>query len=293
MAHFVACHKTGDASNVADLYFREILRLHGVPRTIVSDRNSKFLSYFWNTLWKNVGTKMLFSTSHHLQTDGQTEVTNRTLGTLLRGLVSKTQKDWDLNLAHSEFAYNRSPTYVTKHSPFEIVYGVNPFLPLDLIPLPEYELVHKDAEAKLKAMIKLQKQVRNRIETINEIYKRKSNKNRRSRVFNEEDLAWIELPGDSGVYATFNIGDLSPYIDDDSIEELRTIPFQGGGDDTDINTLDEVVIECGDPMGIKNGSNSNTSILAHQTWLGANNRQEVSMITTQGPKIRKETPYKP
>ncbi|XP_056695519.1 uncharacterized protein [Spinacia oleracea] len=136
MAHFVACHKTDDACNVADLYYKEIVRLHGIPMTIVSDRDSKFLSYFWNTLWRKVGTKLLFSTSHHPQTDGQTEVTNRTLGTLLRGLVSKTQKDWDVKLAHAEFAYNRSPTYATGHSPFEVVYGINPYLPLDLIPLP-------------------------------------------------------------------------------------------------------------------------------------------------------------
>ncbi|XP_074284242.1 uncharacterized protein LOC141608797 [Silene latifolia] len=169
MAHFVACHKTDDASNVAELYFREIVRLHGIPKTIVSDRDSKFLSYFWNTLWRKVGTKLLFSTSHHPQTDGQTEVTNRTLGVLLRGLVSRTQKDWDIKLAHAEFAYNRSPTYATGHSPFEVVYGINPYMPLDLIPFPKAELVHKDAESKLKSMMKLHQQVRERIESVNAV----------------------------------------------------------------------------------------------------------------------------
>lgn len=79
MAHFIPFHKTDDASNVADLYFREIVRLHGIPKTIVFDRDLKFLSYFWNTLWRKVDTKLLFSTSHH----PQMEVTNRTLGTLL------------------------------------------------------------------------------------------------------------------------------------------------------------------------------------------------------------------
>ena len=119
---------------------------------------------------------MLFSTSHHPQTDGQTEVTNRTLGTLLRGLVSKTQKDWDVKLAHAEFAYNRSPTYATGHSPFEVVYGVNPFVPLDLIPLPKDELVHQDAETKLKSMMKLHQQVHDRIEAINATYQRNQTK---------------------------------------------------------------------------------------------------------------------
>ena len=93
MAHFVPMHKNDDVLHVVDLYLREIIRLHGIPRSIVSDRDFKFLSHFWRTLWKMVGTKLLFSMSHHPEINGQTEVTNRTLGALLRGSVSKTQKD--------------------------------------------------------------------------------------------------------------------------------------------------------------------------------------------------------
>ncbi|KAH9667837.1 Endonuclease [Citrus sinensis] len=126
---------TLDASHVADLYFKEIVKLLGILKTIVSDRDSKFLSHFWRTLWKKLGTTLKFSSSHHPQTDGQTEVTNRSLGNLLRSYVGKNIRQWDLILPQIEFAYNHFIHQTIGLSPFEVVYRKNPISPLDLAPL--------------------------------------------------------------------------------------------------------------------------------------------------------------
>ncbi|XP_022973897.1 uncharacterized protein LOC111472489, partial [Cucurbita maxima] len=139
MAHFIPCHKTDDAKHIADLFFREVVRLHGNPKSIVSDRDVKFLSHFWRVLWGKLGTKLIYSTTCHPQTDGQTEVVNRTMTAMLRAIIDKNLKTWEVCLPFIEFAYNRVVHSTTKCTPFEIVYGFNPLTPLDLLPIPSKE----------------------------------------------------------------------------------------------------------------------------------------------------------
>ena len=110
------------------------------------DRDAKFLSYFWNTLWCNLGTELLFSTTCHPQTDGQIEVVNRTLSTLLRAIIKNNIKTWEDCLPHVELAYNRIIHSATKFLPFKIVYGFNPLTPLDLSPLPMSKHVNLDGK---------------------------------------------------------------------------------------------------------------------------------------------------
>ena len=148
MSHFIPCHKVDDAQNISRLFFREVVRLHGLPKSIVFDRDPKFISHFWKTLWGKLGTILQFSTCHP-QTDGQTEVVNRSLGTMLRAIMKGNHKSWDEYLPNIEFAYNRVVNKTTNASPFEVVYGFNPLTPTDLLPLPNpQELVHKEGVIK-------------------------------------------------------------------------------------------------------------------------------------------------
>jgi hypothetical protein len=91
MAHIIPCHKSDNTSHVADLFFTEIVRLHSIPNTIVSDRDAKF-RHFWRTLWFKLGIKLLFSTTCYPQTDGQTEIVNRTLSTMLWAMLKTNLK---------------------------------------------------------------------------------------------------------------------------------------------------------------------------------------------------------
>ena len=87
MSHFIPCINTTDASKVTQLFFKEVVHPHGLLETIVSERHTKFMSYFWKTLWMTAKTKLHFSTTYHPQTNGMTKVVNRSLGQLLRYLV--------------------------------------------------------------------------------------------------------------------------------------------------------------------------------------------------------------
>jgi hypothetical protein len=271
MAHFIPCHKSDDASHIASLFFREIVRLHGMPRTIVSDRDTKFLSYFWKTLWAKLGAKLLFSTTCHPQTDGQTEVVNRTLSMLLRTMIKKNLKEWEECLPHVEFAYNRAVHSTTHFCPFEVVYGFKPLAPIDLLSLPLQERSNMDASKRAAYVKKIHEQTKEAIEKKAKYYAEWANKRRKKVTFEPGDFVWvhlrkerfpekrksklmprgdgpfrvlakindnaykIELPDDYGVSTTFNVADLAPYFGPEE-SESRTTPFQEGEDDEVIST---------------------------------------------------------
>jgi hypothetical protein len=188
MAHFIPCHKSDNASHVADLFFTEIIRLHGVSNTIVSDRDAKFLSHFWRTLWFKLGTKLLFYTTCHPQTDGQTEVVNRILSTMLRPILKTNLKLWEECLPHIEFGYNRSVHSTTKVSPFQVVYGFNPRSPIDLLPLPPSETTYFDASQRSESILNMHETTKLNIEKMNEKYRIAAGKGRKEVKLESGDL---------------------------------------------------------------------------------------------------------
>lgn len=132
MAHFVPCKRTADAFCIAQFFFQEIYRLHGLPTSIVSDRNTRFLSHFWRSLWKMLHTSFHMSTAYHPQTDGQTEVTDCALGNMLRSLVGDNIRSWESCLCQAEFSHNHATNRSSGFSPFQVVYSMIPRGPLDL-----------------------------------------------------------------------------------------------------------------------------------------------------------------
>jgi hypothetical protein len=114
---------TFGGATLARIYLKEIVRLHGIPRKIVSDRGTQFTSKFWMSLQKAMGTKLDFSTTYHPQTDGQTERVNKVLEDLLRACVLTFDRNWESSLPYAEFSYNNSHQDSIKMSPFEALYG--------------------------------------------------------------------------------------------------------------------------------------------------------------------------
>ncbi|GBG83578.1 hypothetical protein CBR_g37296 [Chara braunii] len=131
-ARFVSYHYAISAREVADIVFDRVVRDHGLPPSIISDRDPRFTSRFWRRLHEVYGTQLRFSSSYHPQTDGQTEITNRTLGDIVRNIVCDNQQ-WDLHLAHTEIAYNQAVSPATGMSPYYCDLGYHPRVPADFL----------------------------------------------------------------------------------------------------------------------------------------------------------------
>ena len=122
-AHFLAIKESDKMERLTRIYMKEVVSRHGVPVSIISDRDSRFTSHFWKSLQSALGTRLDMSTAYHPQTDGQSERTIQTLEDMLRACLLDFGKSWEPHLPLVEFSYNNSYHASIKAAPFEALYG--------------------------------------------------------------------------------------------------------------------------------------------------------------------------
>jgi hypothetical protein len=123
VAHFIPVKTTYKGAKLVELYITRIVCLHGVPKKIVSNKGTQFMSRFCEKLYETMHTRLNISSAYHPQTDGQTESVNQILEDMLRACALKDSKSWDKCLSYAEFFYNNSYQKSLKMSPFEVLYG--------------------------------------------------------------------------------------------------------------------------------------------------------------------------
>jgi transposase InsO family protein len=189
MVHLFSCHSTDTAEDIAKLFLK-VIALHGVPETLISDRDSKFISHFWQSLFKRIGTKLKMSTSFHPQTDGQTERANQVMEQVLRAYVSYDQKDWEELLPLVEFSINNTISASTGQTPYYTNFGYHPRVPSSVMgnDLDTRSPLAADFHERLA---KLQEDVAKRIHEAQARQKRLADQNRSEYTFNKGDLVLL------------------------------------------------------------------------------------------------------
>ncbi|GJV37118.1 RNA-directed DNA polymerase [Tanacetum coccineum] len=236
MAHFIPCKMTSDAAHIARLFFQEVVRLHGVLKSITSDRDSKFLAHFLLTLWRRLGTSLNFNSSAHPETDGQTEVVNRILGNMICCLCGEY---WDVSLAQAEFAYNSAVHSSSGFSPFEVVYKTSPRHVMDLVDLPGKKNIQ--ANRMVEEVQATNEVVRAKLTQSNAKYKNAADKHPCEKIFQVGDqinnnASVMDLPNSMSISQTFNVSDTYKFHSEDVNEDKhsRSSTSKERGNDEDI-----------------------------------------------------------
>jgi hypothetical protein len=154
-AHFLPVHTTYNAKKYAEIYLYQIVRLHGIPKMIISDRGAQFIARFWEKLQHALGTKLIRSSAYHPQTDGQTERVNQILEDMLRACALQYDKNWDKCLSLAEFSYINSYQTSLKMAPFEALYGRRCRTPLSWSQTGERKIFRLDLVVEAEDKVKI------------------------------------------------------------------------------------------------------------------------------------------
>ncbi|KAD7479631.1 hypothetical protein E3N88_02767 [Mikania micrantha] len=189
-AHFLPLSHPFTAKGVAALFCREIVRLHGFPRSIVSDRDVIFLSNFWQELFRLSQTKLKLSSGYHPQTDGQTEVVNRCLEAYLRCFAHEQPKKWSVYLAWAEYSYNTGFHSSLGTTPFSVVYGRPP---PPVTPYVVGETKNADLEQQLLDRDAMLKILRGQLLKVQDRMRTQANTKRRDVSFEVDDYVFLKI----------------------------------------------------------------------------------------------------
>jgi hypothetical protein len=206
-AHFIPVKSTYKATQYAAIFIEHIVRLHGVPLSIVSDRNPIFTSRFWKAFQHAMGTRLRMSTSHHPQTDGQSERTIQTLEDMLHACVLEDGGSWSNYLHLIEFSYNNSYHSSIGMAPFEALYGRKCRTPLCWTEVGDRGLLGPDLiqETTLKV-----KSIREKIKVAQSRQKSYADRRRRPLEFDEGDHVFLKVTPKLGLRGVFRTKKLCP-----------------------------------------------------------------------------------
>ncbi|KAJ4701711.1 Retrotransposon protein, putative, Ty3-gypsy subclass [Melia azedarach] len=206
-AHFLPFKNTYSMEKMASLYVDEIVRLHGAPVSIVSDRDPRFTSRFWPSLQNAMGTKLNFSTAFHPQTDGQSERTIQILEDMLRVCVIQFKGNWDAHLSLMEFAYNNSYQSSIQMAPYEALYDRKCRTPICWDEVGERRLLGPEIVQDTNEKILV---IRDRLKTAQDRQKSYADKRRRQLEFVVGNYVFLRVSPWKGILRFGKRGKLSP-----------------------------------------------------------------------------------
>ena len=206
-AHFIPMKETFSMDRLACLYVDNIVALHGVPLSIISDRDSRFTSKFWQSFQKALGTKLNLSSAYHPQTDGQSERTIQTLEDMLRACVIELKGSWDDHLPLMEFSYNNSYHTSIKAAPFEALYGRKCRTPVCWSEAGNNQLTRPEVVQETTDKVI---QIRERLKAAQDRQKSYPDNRRRPLEFKEGDRVMLKVSPRKGVVRFGKKGKLSP-----------------------------------------------------------------------------------
>ncbi|KAK8976607.1 hypothetical protein V6N11_057207 [Hibiscus sabdariffa] len=206
-AHFIPVRTNYPVDKLAKLYISEIVRLHGVPLSIISDRDPKFTSRFWQALHDALGTRLNFSTAFHPQTDGQSERVIQILEDMLRGCVIDFRGSWEDFLPLAEFAYNNSYQASIRMAPYEALYGRKCRTPICWTELYDRNILGPDLIQQTEKTVRL---IRDRLKEAFDRQKSYADRRRKDIEFAVGDQVFLKVSPWKKVLRFGRKGKLSP-----------------------------------------------------------------------------------